>query len=96
MLSKSTDQFRKRDTEKNEFYIHGSVRHKSVLMKVQRDAVGCSLFYFTAKTLYMFRVSATPIIRSTYNCNRSHRYGSYLTPTWPSWPRWSEVALQLL
>ena len=37
----------------------------------------------------MFRVSTTPIIRSTQNCNYSLRYGSYflcsyLPPTWPS------------
>jgi len=37
----------------------------------------------------MFRVSATPIIRSTQNCNYSLRYlssfsCSFLPPTWPS------------
>ena len=37
----------------------------------------------------MFRVSTTPIIRSTQNCNYSLRYCSYflcsyLPPTWPS------------
>jgi len=44
--------------------------------------------YYTASSLYMFRVS-TPIIRSTKNCNYSLRYWSYflcsyLYPTWPS------------
>jgi len=29
--------------------------------------------YFNAKSLYMFRVSTAPIIRSTKNCNRSLR-----------------------
>jgi len=30
--------------------------------------------YYSASSLYMFRVSATPIIRSTQNCNYSLRY----------------------
>ena len=45
--------------------------------------------YYSASSLYMFRVSTTPIIRSTQNCNYSLRYWSYflcsyLPPTWPS------------
>ena len=42
--------------------------------------------YYSASSLYMFRVSTTPIIRSTQICNRSLRYWScsYLPPTWPS------------
>ena len=44
---------------------------------------------YSASSLYMFRVSTTPIIRSTQNCNYSLRYWScflcsYLPPTWPS------------
>ena len=47
--------------------------------------------YYSASSLYMFRVSNTPIIRSTQNCNYSLRYWSYflcsyLPPTWPSYP----------
>jgi len=43
----------------------------------------------STNSLYMFRVSSTPIIRSTQNCNYSLRYWSYflcsyLPPTWPS------------
>ena len=30
--------------------------------------------YYSASSLYMFRVSNTPIIRSTQNCNYSLRY----------------------
>ena len=30
--------------------------------------------YYSAISLYMFRVSTTPIIRSTQNCNYSLRY----------------------
>ena len=53
--------------------------------------------YYSASSLYMFRVSATPIIRSTQNCNYSLRYWSYflcsyLPPTSPRWSRWREVA----
>jgi len=45
--------------------------------------------YYSASSLHMFRVSTTPIIRSTQNCNYSLRYWSYflcsyLPPTWPS------------
>ena len=32
---------------------------------------------YSASSLYMFRVSTTPIIRSTQNCNYSLRYWSY-------------------
>ena len=31
--------------------------------------------YYSASSLYMFRMSTTPIIRSTQNCNFSLRYG---------------------
>ena len=45
--------------------------------------------YYSASSLYMFRVSTTPIIMCTQNCNYSLRYWSYflcslLPPTWPS------------
>ena len=43
--------------------------------------------YYSASSLYMFRVSTTPIIRSTQNCNYSLRYCA-------AWPRWREVAAQ--
>jgi hypothetical protein len=33
--------------------------------------------YYSASSMYMFRVSTTPIIRSTQNCNNSLRYWSY-------------------
>ena len=46
----------------------------TMLNRIQLDAVH-SPIYFTAETLYMFRVS-TPIIRSTKTCNRSLRYRS--------------------
>ena len=40
--------------------------------------------YYSVSSLYMFRVSTTPTIRSTQNCNYSLWYCSYLLPTWPS------------
>jgi len=48
--------------------------------------------YYSASSLYMFPVSATPIIRSIQNCNYIHRYWSYflcnyLPPTWPSYTK---------
>jgi len=63
------------------------VNHKSILIKIQPDATVCSLIYFTAKSLYMFRVPTAPIIRSTENCSRSFRYRSfyrysYFPTTW--------------
>jgi len=36
--------------------------------------------YYSASSLYMFRVSTTRIIRSTRNCNYSLRYWSYVCP----------------
>ena len=44
--------------------------------KIQLDATVCRCL-FTAKLLYMFRVSIAPIIRSTSNCNCSFWYRSY-------------------
>ena len=41
--------------------------------KIQRDATVCRCL-FTAKLLYMFRMSIAPIIRSTSNCNCSFWY----------------------
>ena len=44
--------------------------------KMQQDVTVCR-FLFTAKLLYMFRVSIVPIIMSTKNCNCSFWYRSY-------------------
>jgi len=43
----------------------------------QQDAAVRSQFYFTAGSLYMFRVLSTPIIRCTSNCIYSLWYRSY-------------------
>ena len=54
--------------------------------------------YYSASSLYMFRVSTTPIIRSTQNCNYSLRYWSYFCAATSlqrgqAWPRWSLATL---
>ena len=45
--------------------------------------------YYSASSRYMFRVSTTPIIRSTQNCNCSIWYWSYILCSYlpPMWPR---------
>ena len=66
------------NSDNNKFYIRGSVHRDSILLyinKIQRDATVCRCL-FTAKLLYVFRVSIAPIIRSTSNCNRSFWYRS--------------------
>jgi len=54
--------------------------------------------YYSASSLYMYRVSTTPIITRTQNCNYSFRYWSYsfvqLPPSKLTWPRWRKVAAQ--
>ena len=52
--------------------------------------------YYSASSLYVFRVSTTLMIRSTQICNYSLRYWSYFLCRWlpPTWPRWREVAAQ--
>jgi len=57
--------------------------------------------YYSASSLYMFRVSAIPITRSTQNCNCSLRYWSYFFCVATSlqrgqaraWPSWREVGV---
>jgi len=71
-----------------------------LLIKIQLDATVCSLIYFTAKSLYMFRVSTAPVIRSTKYCNRSLpstsiQRGQVGTAV-STWPRWREVAEPIL
>jgi len=48
----------------------------------------------------MFRMSTTPIVRSTQNCKYNLRYWSYFCAATSlqraklAWPRWREVAAQ--
>ena len=54
--------------------------------------------YYSARSLYMFRVSTTPIISNRRNCNYCLRYWSFFVQLPPSnvaklaWPRWREAA----
>jgi len=53
--------------------------------------------YYSASSLYMFRVSTTPVIRSTQNCNYSLRYcaaTSLQRGQVQLRPLWREVAVQ--
>ena len=51
--------------------------------------------YYSASSLYMFRVSTTPIIRNTQNCNYSLWYLETTSlQRGQAWPRWREVAAQ--
>ena len=51
--------------------------------------------YYSACSLYMFRVSTIPIIRSTQNCNYSLRYCAATSlQRGQACPRWKEVAAQ--
>ena len=50
--------------------------------------------YYFSSSLYMFRVSTTPIIRSTQNCNYSLQYCAATSlQCGQAWPRWREVAM---
>ena len=85
--------------EDSQFCFYGSVLRWSILITVQRDEKQSSLFIILRVPVYMFRVSTTPIISSTQNCNYSLWYWSYflcsyLLSTWPNWPRLREVAAQ--
>ena len=69
--------------------------------KIQRDATVCTCL-FTAKLLYIFRVSIAPIIKSTSDCNCSFWYRSYhVSEQQPSSsvayrPRWRKVVVLIL
>ena len=65
---------------------HVNSDQNTYINKIQRDATVCRCL-FTAKLLYMFRVSIAPIIRSSSNCNcsfwyRSQCQSSNLPPAW--------------
>ena len=51
--------------------------------------------YYSASSLYMFRVSTTTINRSTQNCNYSLRYyAANVLQRGQAWRHWREVAAQ--
>ena len=56
--------------------VASSLLVKSILIKIQLEATECSLIYYSASSLYMFRVCPAPIIRSVKNYDSSLRYRS--------------------
>ena len=56
------------------------LRFRASLIYINNCPTRCNTkqsIYYSASSLYMFRVSTTPIIRSTQNCNYSLRYWLY-------------------
>jgi len=45
-----------------------------MLITVQRDATQSNLIYYSASSVYVFRMSTTTIIRSAQKCKYSLRY----------------------
>ena len=78
-----------RVTEKSGFLCS---QFRTSLIYINNCSTRCNTkqsIYHSASSLYMFRVSITPIIRRKQNCNYSLRYWSYLLhcylpPTWSS------------
>ena len=71
---------------------------KTILSYINNRPTRCNTkqsIYYSASSLYMFRVSTTPIIRSTHNCNYSLRYWSYFLCSYLS-PTWSRSSLATL
>ena len=72
----------------------------SILIKIQLDATVCSLIYFIAKSLYMFRVSQHPpsgVLKTvTAASGTGHNIGtatSLQRGLIGTWPRWREAAV---
>jgi len=70
-------------------------------MKIQLDATVCSPIYFTAKSLYMFRVSPHPSSGGLKTVTAASGTGHYIDTATSFqcgqiWPRWKEVAVSIL
>jgi len=63
-----------------------------MLIKIQLDATVCR-YLFTAKSLYMFRVSQNPSSGVLKTVNAASGAATYLQRG-PIWPRWREVAVE--
>jgi len=82
------------------FQAHDSVHRNSMLIKIQLDATVCR-YLFTAKLLYMFRVSQHPSSRVlktvTAASGTGHNTGTATSlQRGPIGPRWREVAVPVL
>ena len=81
-------------------YINGSVHRNAMLIKIQPDATVCR-YLFTAKLLYMFRVSQHPssgVLKTiTAASGTGHNTGAATSlQRGPIGPRWREVAAPVL
>ena len=74
------------------------LRFRAALIYINNCPTWCNteqFIYYSASSLYMFRVSATLIIKDTQNCNYSLRYWSATSlQHGPAWPSWRGVAAQ--
>ena len=82
------------------FLAHGSVHRNSILTKIQPDATACR-YLFTAKSLYMFRVSQHPssgVLKTvTAASGTGHNTGTATSlQRGLIRPRWREVAVPVL
>jgi hypothetical protein len=55
-----------------EFYVHHSVHRESIPKKFQKDDTLVQYFIISCKSLYMFRVKHSPIIRSSIKLYLQH------------------------
>jgi len=71
---------------------------RASLIEINNSPTRCNTkqsIYYSASSLYLFRVSTTPIIRSTQNCNYTIRYCAATSlQRGQAWPCWREVAAQ--
>ena len=77
------------------------MHHNSILNKIQLDATACSLIYFTAESLYMFRVSPHPssgVLKTVTSASgKGHNIGTATSlQRGPIRQRWREVAVPVL
>ena len=74
------------------------LRFRASLIYINNCPTRCNTkqsIYYSAGSLYMFRVSTTSVIRNTQNCNYSLRYCAATSlQRGQAWPRWREVAVQ--
>ena len=62
------------------FLFISCLRFRASLICINKCPTRCNTkqsIYYSASSIYMFRVSTTPIIRITQNCNYNLRYWSY-------------------
>jgi len=85
------------------FFMFFMIMVPSIAIYINNYPTRCNTkhsIYYSASSLYMFRVSTTPIIRNTQNRNYNLRYWTYFAQLLPStfvklaWSRRREVTAQ--